>query len=226
MYAFPYLSRMLAAEMFAKLRAMLPPPLDATQAALRDRDVVALCMLRQMGPIRTLDEASLAITVVASEAHAHDALRSASENAGDLKVVMQCRAQANTMLRARHKAAAELGALMRRHADAVARDNDVIEEAEAEMATVAAPPAPEIRSAEPEPEPVAEKASVEAVGPAADTNTSDNGVSETALAPTTRAAVPPAAAAGWHGEPVVTAVVTQAAFSPGSQPAGLVQTGA
>ncbi len=222
MYAFPYLSRMLAAEMFAKLSAMLPPPLDATHAARRDRDVVALCVLRQMGPIRTVDEALLAITVVASEAHAHDALRSASENAGNLKVVMQCRAQANTMLRARYKAAAELAILVRRHPDEVVRDDAVMEEAEAEMAAVVEPPTPEVRSAEPVPDPGAEAASEETEGPAVDTNMSDDDVSKPAPAP--RAAVPTAAER--HMDPVEMMVVSQAAFTPGSQPAGLVHPGA
>lgn len=213
MYAFPYLSRMLAAEMFAKLSAMLPPPLDATPAARRDRDVVALCVLRQMGPIRTVDEALLAITVVASEAHAHDALRSASENAGNLKVVMQCRAQANTMLRARYKAAAELAILVRRHPDEMVRDDDVMQEAEAEMAAVAEPPAPEIRPAEPEPEPVVvalEEAFVAAEAPVADTNIMSDIVS--LPAPVSPVAVP--AAAGWHMDPAVVAPVAQPTFSP------------
>ncbi len=113
MYAFPYLSRTIGTEMFARLLAMMPPPLDASPEALRDRDVVAMCMLKQMGPIGSAEEASLAITVVAADAHAHDALRGAVENAGDFKRVMQCRAQANAMMRTRHKAAAELEALMR-----------------------------------------------------------------------------------------------------------------
>ncbi len=169
MYAFPYLSRMLGAQMFARLVAMMPPPSDATPEALQARDALAMCMVRQMGPLRSLEEASLAITVVAADAHAHEALREASENTGNLKVVMQCRAQASLMMRTRHKAAAELEALMRNHppewwveqqaeqadqavaarVDAVA-EPDVSEQATPEPLV---PPAPEPRVERPAPSP-------------------------------------------------------------------------
>ncbi len=146
MYAFPYLSRIIASEMFARLLAMMPPPLDASPEAARDRDVVAMCMLKQMGPLKSSEEASLAITIVAADAHAHDALRGAVENAGDLKVMMQCRAQANAMMRTRHKAAAELEALMRSRI-AAERLMEAVEpaqrDAELDAATVADAPSPD-----------------------------------------------------------------------------------
>ncbi len=153
MYAFPYLSRTIGAEMFARLLAMMPPPLDASPEALRDRDVVAMCMLKQMGPIGSAEEASLAITVVAADAHAHDALRGAAENAGDLKLVMQCRAQANAMMRTRHKAAAELEALMRSRMAAERLMQEAEPEVAGELAPVEEAAAPE-PTKEPTPRPV------------------------------------------------------------------------
>ncbi len=149
MYAFPYLSRIIGAEMFARLVAMMPPPLDASPEARRDRDIVAMATLKQMGPLRSSEEASLAITIVAADAHAHDALRGAAENAGNLTVVMQCRAQANAMMRTRHKAAAELEALMRSRIAA----ERLMEQTEPEMEarTNLLPPAAEPEAAEPLP---------------------------------------------------------------------------
>lgn len=155
MYAFPYLSRMLGAQMFARFVAMMPPPRDATPEARQDRDVLAMCMVRQMGPLRSLEEASLAITVVAADAHAHEALREASENTGNIKVVMQCRAQASLMMRTRHKAAAELEALMRNHPPAW-----WVEQRAEQAAETQADAAPEPSVSEPAaPEPLAPVAS-------------------------------------------------------------------
>ncbi len=163
MYAFPYLSRMLGAEMFARLVAMMPPPRDATPEACRVRDTLAMCMVRQMGPLRSLEEASLAITVVAADAHAHEALREASENSGNIRVVMQCRAQASLMMRTRHKAAAELEALMRNHppgwwedqqADQAERAEQADQPVTAQADAEPEPPAPERPAPEaPQPEP-------------------------------------------------------------------------
>ena len=141
MYAFPHLSRLIATDMFSKLVAMMPPPSDPSPEGRRNRDIVAMCMLKQMGPILTVEEASLAITIVAADAHAHDAFRGAAENAGDLKVVMQCRAQANTMMRTRHKAAAALEALIRcRPLEWQPQSRPTAEEPSAESAAPNPPP--------------------------------------------------------------------------------------
>ncbi len=183
MYAFPYLSRLIGTEMFSRLVAMMPPPLDASPEGRRDRDIVAMAMLKQMGPLRSVEEASLAITIVAADAHAHDALRGASESAGNLTLVMQCRAQANAMMRTRHKAAAELEALMRsriaaeRYADVgpetgmddateqrmVAAESDAAIEPEAHPEPVAEPPASPPLSPEPNPEPVPHMATTDQI---------------------------------------------------------------
>ena len=153
MYAFPYLSRLIATDMFSKLVAMMPPPIDPSPEGRRNRDIVAMCMLKQMGPIRTVEEASLAITIVAADAHAHDALRGAAENPGDFKAMMQCRAQASTMLRTRHKAAAALDALIRSY-PVDAPQAETVSEAETQAA---AEPTPSVQSTpivEPSPRPV------------------------------------------------------------------------
>lgn len=115
MSAFPLLSRSLSRQMFNNLIELLPPLADDSIEALIARDGAALAHLDALGPIRSAEEASLAITVVASDTHAHDALRSAARNAGDLKIVMQCRSQAMMMLRSRTRAVERLERLQREY---------------------------------------------------------------------------------------------------------------
>jgi len=115
MSAFPYLPRRLSEAMFAKLVMMLPPPAEGSAEALMNRDIAAMSSARCLGPILSMEEATLAITIVAADSHAQDSLRLAAERPGDLKTVMQCRAQAMAMLRARHKAAEKLERLVAAH---------------------------------------------------------------------------------------------------------------
>lgn len=115
MSAFPLLTRRCSHEMFARLIAMLPPARDPSVEALLERDATAYAAIAALGRILSVEEASLAITVVAADVHAHDALRSASENQGDVKLVMQCRSQAMAMLRTRRQAVERLERLQAQH---------------------------------------------------------------------------------------------------------------
>lgn len=114
MSAFPLLPRMVAARMFAELCMLLPPPVEATQESLDARDVLAVAAIDALGPIMSVEEASMALIVVAADFHARDALRGAGEHRDTLKSVLQCRAQALSMIRQRHLAATKLAALQAR----------------------------------------------------------------------------------------------------------------
>ena len=114
MSAFPLLPRMVAARMFAELCMLLPPPVEATQESLDSRDVLAVAAIDALGPIMSVEEASMALIVVAADFHARDALRGAGEHRDTLKSVLQCRAQALSMIRQRHLAATKLAALQAR----------------------------------------------------------------------------------------------------------------
>ncbi len=154
MSAFPYLPRMLAQEMFAKLVSALPPPLDDTAETLMARDIAAMSAARGLGPIKSMEEATLVIAVVASDCHMQDALRLAGVHAHDFKRVIQCRSQAMMMLRARHKAAEKLDALLaqrRRDEAAEERERAATEALVADgVAPADAEPAPEPQRRSPE----------------------------------------------------------------------------
>lgn len=141
MSAFPLLTRIVGREMFTRLVAMLPPPDDDTLETLISRDATAVAAILALGPIRSAEEASLAITIVAADCHAHDALRAASQNAGDLGKVRQCRSQAMLMLRTRAKAVERLEKLQARHPVEVARDDVAPAETSTEAEAPSQPPA-------------------------------------------------------------------------------------
>ncbi len=151
MSAFPLLTRVVGREMFSRLVGMLPPPKDDSLETLVSRDATAIAAILALGPIRSTEEASLAITLVAADCHAHDALRSACENARDLNVVRQCRSQAMMMLRTRAKAAERLEKLQAAHpVDPVEDDVAPDVTAMASEAAEATPPAPPVARASPE----------------------------------------------------------------------------
>lgn len=138
MPAFPLLSRTLSAEMYNRLLTMLPPPADDSIEAQIGRDTAALAGIDSLGPIRSAEEASLAITVVAADTHAHDAFRLAARNTGDIKVVSQCRSQAALMLRTRAKAVERLEKLQSQHPVEVPAEDQTRVSADAQDTT---PPA-------------------------------------------------------------------------------------
>lgn len=144
MPAFPLLSRTLSAEMYNRLLTMLPPPADGSIEAQIGRDTFAIAGIDSLGPIRSAEEASLAITVVAADCHAHDAFRLASLSANDIKVVMRCRSQAAMMLRTRAKAVERLERLQRAYPVELEQNDSVQPPAEAvaDPATVQAAPTP------------------------------------------------------------------------------------
>lgn len=119
MSLFPLLSRTLSGEMFNRLLGMLPPPEDDSIEALIARDGAAMAAAGSLGPIRSAEEASLAIIVVAADCHAHDAFRSAGKHASNIKIVMQCRSQAMMMMRTRAKAIERLERLQSKYPEVV-----------------------------------------------------------------------------------------------------------
>jgi len=98
MYPLPNLPPRLSREIFAAVRRGLPPAHDATPDALDARDMIAMAAIAALDP-RDAAEAVIAAQVVMAEAHGRASLEDASLNGQDLKVVMQCRAQARAMMR-------------------------------------------------------------------------------------------------------------------------------
>ena len=115
MHAFPLLSRMVSAEMFMRLCTLMPPPLDDSREAALARDLIGLNAIRNLGPIHTTEQAMLAVTIVAADLHTHDGFRLAIENRSNFKSVLQCRAQAMSMMRERRRAAERLERLQAMH---------------------------------------------------------------------------------------------------------------
>lgn len=150
MSAFPLLSRTLSSEMFARLVAMLPAPADDRLEALIGRDAMAIAGIDALGPIRSAEEAALAITVVAVDSHAHAALRSAAQHAANLKTVMQCRAQALAMLRTRKHVVERLERLQAEYPIEPALDAAAASVTEEQPESSIAPPEPQTARAAPE----------------------------------------------------------------------------
>ncbi len=142
MSLFPLLSRTLSGEMFNRLVGMLPPPADDSVESLIARDGAAMAAAGSLGPIRSAEEASLAITVVAADCHAHDAFRLAGKNASDIKTVMQCRSQAMMMLRTRTRAIERLERLQSEYPREPAREDTAPVAAESPTEQPSPVPAP------------------------------------------------------------------------------------
>ena len=85
-------------EVFADLRAQLPPLPDEDPASRARREQRAMDAVACLTPHDAF-EARLAVRAVAADAHAADALRSAVLGAADPDKVRQCRAQAASMAR-------------------------------------------------------------------------------------------------------------------------------
>ena len=109
MLPFRHLPPNLAREVFAHLCDCLPPPRDDTPEARDARDMIAMTEVVGYDPIDMI-EAMLAVRIVASEAHARDALRLVAADRNDFRHVRSCRAQAAMMMRTADKARVELRA--------------------------------------------------------------------------------------------------------------------
>jgi len=98
---YPTLTPALTAVVMDNLRSLLPkpPPDTDTDAARKEREDLAMSAVAALYPADTF-EAILAAQIVAADAHAKDCMRAAAEFAGtDDRKAMQCRAQANAMMR-------------------------------------------------------------------------------------------------------------------------------
>jgi hypothetical protein len=96
---FPNLSAAAARHAFYGLATNLPPhwQIDGDETA-EDRAAAALEQIRRLDPQDSL-ETDLALFIVAAIAHAKDGLRLAAAHDDDTKLVLQCRAQAASMMR-------------------------------------------------------------------------------------------------------------------------------
>jgi hypothetical protein len=80
------------------LTALLPPPLDDTQEALRARNHAAIAKVATLLPVNP-NEADLAAQCIAARAHAEDVLRLLRQHADDIGLVMRLNAQYGSMVR-------------------------------------------------------------------------------------------------------------------------------
>lgn len=103
MHPFPGLSPRISREAFAELCRALPPPIDDSQDSRNSRDLLAMAAVAAFRPA-DITEALMVVEVVAIEAHVREALRLAGVHQADLKVSMQCRAQAASMMRRKQAA--------------------------------------------------------------------------------------------------------------------------
>jgi hypothetical protein len=103
----------LAREAFAELCASLPPRRDETAEARAARDELAMAAVAALHPADAF-EARLAVRIVAMDAHAADALRSAGLAVNDPAELRRCRAQAASMARNSDSALRELNRMQAR----------------------------------------------------------------------------------------------------------------
>jgi hypothetical protein len=102
---FPHLYHQLA----YTLMKLLPPPLDDSPEALRDRNHTAITKVAALLPVGA-SEADLAAQCIAARALAEEMLRSIRQHAGDIGLMMKLNAQYGSMVRA---SLSVLGKLMR-----------------------------------------------------------------------------------------------------------------
>jgi hypothetical protein len=129
-------------EIFADLRSQLPPLPDEAPEARTRREQRAMDAVADLTPYDAF-EARLAIRVVATDAHAADALRAAALAAGEPDTLRQCRAQAASMSR---QSDAALRSLLRIQARRDKQEAEMhpaaMEKAGYWFKSVAVPPAP------------------------------------------------------------------------------------
>lgn len=103
MHPFPGLSPRISREAFAELCRALPPPADDSPDARNSRDMLAMAAVAGFRPL-DITEALMVVEIVATEAHVREALRLAGVHQAEVKVAMQCRAQAASMMRRKQAA--------------------------------------------------------------------------------------------------------------------------
>jgi len=126
----------LSGDIMFRLYKSLPPPHDDHPDTLATRDLVAMVSVANLGPMTTI-ETDLAANAVAAQAHSMDALACAAEHHDNLTVVMQCRAQAASMLRQAVRAMRQLREL-REARETLRAQRRADEEAEARRAAAQA----------------------------------------------------------------------------------------
>jgi len=136
MSPFPKVPDRLGDYVLFELYKGLPPPHDDRPETLATRDLVATVAVANLGPMTTL-EAKLAAQAVAAQTQSMDALISAAQNPDNLTMVMQCRAQAASMLRAAVRAMRQLREL-REERETVRARRRAHEEADARHAAAKA----------------------------------------------------------------------------------------
>jgi hypothetical protein len=92
------LSTPLYYQLIYTLTALLPPPLDDTQDALRARNHAAIAKIASLLPVNA-NEADLAAQCIAARAQAEDLLRLIRQNADDIQLTMRLNAQYTSMVR-------------------------------------------------------------------------------------------------------------------------------
>ncbi len=86
------LSPQLYYQLVYTLADLLPPPLDASPAALRARNHAAIAKAAALLPVGA-NETDLAAQCIAARAQAEEMLRLVRENAGDVELVLRLNAQ-------------------------------------------------------------------------------------------------------------------------------------
>ncbi len=92
------LSPQLYYQLVYTLADLLPPPLDASPAALRARNHAAIAKAAALLPVGA-NETDLAAQCIAARAQAEEMLRLVRENAGDVELVLRLNAQYGSMVR-------------------------------------------------------------------------------------------------------------------------------
>jgi hypothetical protein len=98
MHTIPNLPAAVSREIFARLCAILPPPVIDTAEARAAREADAMQAVAALRPADAF-EARLAVQIVAADTHAIDCFRLAAKYFNDLTAGLQCRAQAALMMR-------------------------------------------------------------------------------------------------------------------------------
>jgi hypothetical protein len=98
MHTIPNLSAPLTRELFASLRALLPPASADTAEARAARDELAMAAAAALLPDNAF-EAGLAAEIVAAQAYARHCFHRAAQSAQNPQEVRRCIAQASVMMR-------------------------------------------------------------------------------------------------------------------------------
>ena len=98
-----YLPKSVSGEIFAALRATLPPPFEDADDGYDTRGTIAMTLIADLDPTDAF-EALLALHVVAAAAHARDCLRLAAQHSADAGLVIGSHARASALSRGMYRA--------------------------------------------------------------------------------------------------------------------------